>query len=73
MKPDDRVRVAEIADGDVLPYIELEIASSCGQHKRALYGGSPNNIAVDNALDVFQDGISVITGFRELRISFGSK
>ena len=73
VKPDHRVGVREVADREILPDAELEIASSRGQNKRALYGRSPDDVAVDNALDVFQDGIAVITGFRELGIRFGSE
>jgi hypothetical protein len=73
IKPDDRVGVSEIADGDILPDVEFEITSARGQDKRALYGRSPDDVAFDNALDVLQDGISVITGFRKFGISFCSE
>src|ERR1700733_7951607 len=73
VKPDRRVGVREVADREILSNAEFEIAASGGQHKCALDGRSPDEVAVDNALDVLQDWIAVIAGFRELGIGFGSK
>src|ERR1700684_3726612 len=67
IKANGRVRVREITDGDILPEVEFEIATSRGQDKGTLNGWSPDDVAVDNALDVFQDRVAVIAGFRELR------
>ena len=71
IKPDRGIGVREVADRDVLPNVQLEIAASRGQDKRALDGRSPDDVAIDNALDVFQDGVAMIACFRELRVSFG--
>src|SRR5580658_9414730 len=73
IKPNRRVRVTQITDRNILPKVQFEIAASRRQDKRALDGWSPDDVAVDNALDVFQHGVAVIAGFRELCISFGSK
>ncbi|MBB5319086.1 hypothetical protein HDF09_003785 [Edaphobacter lichenicola] len=65
--------MTEIADRDILSDVELEVAAACGQHKGALYGWRPDNIAVDEAFDVFENGMPLIAGLRELCIGVGSK
>ncbi len=60
--------MTEIADGDILSDIELEVTSACGQNIRALDSWSPDKIAVDDTLDVLENGITVIACFREFRI-----
>src|SRR5271168_4742982 len=52
IKPHGSVCVTEIADRDILPDIELEIASSRGQHKRTFDRRGPDDIAIYNPLHV---------------------
>ena len=65
--------MAQIADGNILSDVEREIAASRGQHKGASDGRSPDDIAIDNTLDVLQDRIPVVTGLRKFGILIGSK
>ena len=65
--------MAEIADRNILSDVELEIAASRRQDERTFNRRRPDEVAVNDALDVFEDGISVIAGFGECRILIGSK
>src|ERR1700749_3220193 len=49
VQPDCRVRMREIANREILPDAEFEIAASGGEHKRALDSRSPDDVAVHNA------------------------
>src|SRR5271154_7355085 len=63
-----RIGVAEVADGSVLTDIELEIAAARGQDERTFDRRRPDQIAVDDTLDVLQDGVSVVASFGQRRI-----
>ena len=65
--------MAEVADRNVLPDVELKIAASRGQNERTFDRRRPDNVAVNDALDVLQDRISVIAGLCERRILTGSE
>ncbi len=47
-----RIGMAEVADGNILPDGELEIAATRGQDERTFYRWRPDQIAVDDTLDV---------------------
>lgn len=48
--------MAEIAKGDVLPETQLEIAPTSRQHKTALDGRSPNDLAIHQLLNMLEAG-----------------
>lgn len=65
--------MAEIPDGGILPDGEFEIAATGGQYEGAVNRGSPDRIAVNDALDVVQHRVTMIASFRELCIFVGSQ
>ena len=65
--------MAEVADRNVLPDVQLKIAASCSQNEGTFDCRRPDNVAVNDALDVLQDGISMIAGLGEQRILLGSE
>ena len=65
--------MAEVADRNVLPDVELKIAASRRQDKSTFDCRRPDKVAVNDALDVLQDGVSVIAGLGERRILTGSE
>src|SRR4029077_2959040 len=65
IQADSGIVVAEVADGNVLADVQVEIAASSGQHERAGNGGCPDDLISDQPLDVFQYRVSVVAGFRE--------
>src|ERR1700683_5740413 len=73
VQADVRVGVAQIADGGVLADVKIEVASAGCDHEGPVNGGSPNDFAFDEALDVFENRIAVIAGFGKLGISVGAE
>src|SRR5918993_1603930 len=50
--------VLEVADREVLADRELEVAAALGKHQAAIESGRPDDVAVDQALDVAQDRVA---------------
>jgi len=65
--------MAEIADRNILPDVEFEVAASRRQHECTFDRRSPDEVAVNDALDVLEDGISMIAGFGERCVLIGSE
>ena len=65
--------MGEVADGDILADVELEVAAARGDDEGAFDGRRPDEIAVNDALDVFEYGIAVIAGFGEGGVFIGSE
>src|SRR5580704_6686919 len=65
---DSRIGVAQIPNGDVLANVQVEIAATGSHHKCALDSGGPDDLVVEETLDVFEHGISVIAGLRQRRV-----
>jgi hypothetical protein len=63
------IGMAEIADGNILSNMQVEIAAARGKHKRAGDGRRPSNFTVYQPLDVLQHGASVVTNVREVSSS----
>ena len=59
VQADGRVSVAQVADGDVLADVQAEVAAAGREHERARDGGSPDDLAVDQPLDMLQHRIAV--------------
>src|SRR5262252_10802327 len=64
----DVVGVAQIADRDVLPDVQVEIAATRGEHEGTFDGWGPDDLVLDQFFDVLQYGIPVVTGLGEGRI-----
>src|SRR5579862_2094413 len=54
VQPDGRVRVAQIADRYVLADVKPEVAAAGREHERARDRRGPDDLAVDDALDMLQ-------------------
>jgi len=65
--------MAEVADRNILPDVELEVAASRRQDERTFDRRRPDEVAVDDTLDVLEDGIPVIAGLGERRVLIGSE
>src|SRR4029077_1408239 len=62
------VVVTQITDGYVLADMQVEIAAAGRQNEGAGNRRSPDDLAVDQAPDVLEDRIAVISGFAQSRI-----
>lgn len=60
--------MAEVADRYILSDVQLKIAASRSQNERAFDRRRPDDVAVNDALHMLQDGISMIAGLSERRI-----
>jgi hypothetical protein len=60
--------VTEVADGNILPNVQFEIAASRREHKGAANRLGQHNVAVDDSLYMFQDRVTIIAGFCKPRI-----
>src|SRR5215510_6114852 len=69
----DAVGVTQIADRDVLPDVQIEIAASRGEHEGTGDGRGPDDLVLDEFSDMLQHGIPVVTGLSEGRISIGAE
>src|ERR1700722_3362604 len=65
------VRVAQIADRDVLPDMQVEIAAPRGEHASAVDGRRPDYVVLDELLDMLQHRVAVVDGLRERGIGVG--
>ena len=65
--------MAEVANRNILPDVEFEVAASRRQDERTFDRRRPDKVAVNDAFDVLEDGISVIARLGECRILIGSE
>ena len=65
--------MAEVADRNILTDIQLKIAASRSQNDCTFNRRRPDNVAVNDPLDVFEHGISMIAGLGERRVLIGSE
>ena len=65
--------MAQIADGYVLADMQVEIAAARRQNEGAGNRRSPDDLAVDQAPDVLEDRVAVISGFAQSRIGIGAQ
>jgi len=65
--------VTQVADGDVLPEMKIEVAASSGQDESALDCRRPDDFAFDQAFDMFEDRIAVVTRFGKFGIRICAK
>src|ERR1700677_194220 len=47
--------VRQVADGQVLAKAQLVVAAACGRQERAIDGGCPDDVAVDDVVEVLPD------------------
>ena len=60
--------VFEVADREILADRELEVAAAHRQDQAAIEASRPDDVAVDQALDVAQDGIAAVGARREILV-----
>src|SRR5262249_21467659 len=60
--------VPEIADREILPDGQLEVAAAQGDRQAAFDPGRPNDLAVDQALHVAQHGVAAFRTGREIPV-----
>jgi hypothetical protein len=53
--------------------VQFEVAAAGGHHHHARDTRRPDDLIVDQPLDMLEDGIAVITGFGQCRIRIGSQ
>src|SRR5262249_58975250 len=61
VKAHDAVGVAQITDREVLPDVQIEITAARGEHEGAGDGWRPDNLLLDQLLDMLQHEIPVVT------------
>src|SRR3546814_9940978 len=57
-----------IPDGKILTEMQFEVSAPCGEHTAAVDGGGPDDFAVQDALDVLDDGVAFIAAATERRV-----
>jgi hypothetical protein len=67
------IRVAQVANGDVLADVQVKIAAASGDDEGAGDGGRKNNFIFDETLDVLEHRISVIACFSESGVGIGAE
>jgi hypothetical protein len=67
------VVVTQITDGYVLADMQVEIAAARRQNEGPGDRRGPDDLAVDQASDVLEDRIAVISGFAQSRIGIGTQ
>ena len=65
--------MAEVADRNILSDVQFEVAASRSHNERAFDSRRPDNVAVNDALDVLEDRVSVIAGLGECSVFIGSE
>ncbi len=70
VKLDRCARMAEIADGNVLTDMQFKISTAGREHKPAFDGRCPDDPAVNNALNMVEDRITIIASAARGSISF---
>ena len=73
VQADGSIVVVEVADGDVLADVQVEITATGGQYESAGNGRGPDDLIFDQALDVVQHRVSVVTGFGERGVGVGAE
>src|SRR5262252_4227204 len=73
IKADMSVRVTQVADGNFLADLKIQVAAARSDNEGAVNRGRPDYFAVDQAFDVFEDRIAVIAGLCEFGISLGTE
>src|SRR5262249_17391004 len=73
IKAHDAVGVAQIADREILPDVQIEITAPRGEHEGAGDGWRPDDLVLDELFDMLQHGIPVVTGLSERRIRLGAE
>ena len=61
----------EVADRQVLAEAQLEVAAAGGEQERAVDGGRPDDLPVDDAGQVLADRVAVIGGLAHHRVGVG--
>src|SRR5271166_1141899 len=69
----DAVGVAQIADRNVLPDVQIEIAASRGEHERTGDRWGPDYLVLDEFSYMFQHRIPAVVGLGEGGISIGAE
>jgi EmrB/QacA subfamily drug resistance transporter len=67
------VGVREVADRQVLPEVQAEVATPGREHDRAADRGRPDDVAGQQALDVLDDRVPVVAGLADLGIGVGAQ
>ena len=65
--------MTRVADGDVLPKVKIEVATSSGDDESTADGGGPDDLAVDQAFHMLENRIPVITRLGKFGISIGAE
>src|ERR1700733_1150713 len=73
VQANDGIRVAEIADGDVLSNVQGEIAATSGEHEGAGNSRCPDDLIFYQSLDVLEHRIAVVAGFGECGVGVGTE
>src|SRR6516164_5380563 len=67
------IRVIEVANRDVLTDVQIKIAAALGQHEGAGQRRGPNDVILDELLDVSQNRVPIVGGLRESRVGISTK
>src|SRR5258708_28006073 len=70
---DGSIVVVEVADGDVLADVQVEITATGGQYESAGNGGGPGEFIFFHALDGVQQPGSLVGWLRERRVGGGPR
>ena len=65
--------VGGVSNGHVGTQLQVEIAAAGGQDERAVDGRGPDDVAVDQPVDVFEDRVSVFGGLADLGVDVGGQ
>lgn len=65
--------MTKITDGYILAKIQFEITPAGGKHEAALDCRSPDDIPIDEPLDMLQNRVSFIAAAVDSRVWFGAK
>src|SRR5271170_4304118 len=72
IEANDGVGVAQIADREILADMQVEIAAAGGQHKGAGDGRGPDDLGLDQPMEVLDDRIAVIPGLADRGVRLGT-
>ena len=64
---------ALVADRQVLPEMQLEVAAARGEHAAAVERRRPDDVAADDALDVVDGGIAVVAALAQGGVGAGAQ
>src|SRR5271167_3662302 len=71
IQADRGIGMHQIANGDVLADMQVEIAATGGHHKSAANRGRPDDFVLDESLNMFQYRVSVIAGLSQCGVNVG--